>query len=75
VSDLEAFRTMLRDKLAPIRDQLARIEEKLGLLPDLLFLYTRPPLKRSRRVSQDDCQASAAARGSHGAATQVTSGA
>jgi hypothetical protein len=38
VSDLEAFRTVLGDELAPLRDQLARIEEKLGLIPDLPFL-------------------------------------
>jgi hypothetical protein len=39
VSHLETLRTLLRDELAPIHARLATIEEKLGLLPDLLFLY------------------------------------
>jgi hypothetical protein len=38
-ADLDAIRTMLREELAPIRNQSARIEEKLRLLPDPLFLY------------------------------------
>jgi hypothetical protein len=61
------LRTLLRDELAPIRARLATIEEKHGLLPDLLFLYDSATAQEVVPALSKMAAKSAAARGAHGA--------
>jgi hypothetical protein len=68
--DLDALRTILREELASIRGEFATIEEKLALLPDLLFLCDSATAQEVVQALRKmvGCQASTATRGAHGAA-------
>jgi hypothetical protein len=62
VSDLEAFRTILREELAPLRAQLLAIEGLVRLQPDLSFRIRRRwhtrLFRRYARPRQSHCRMS-----------------